>query len=97
MKRLLLILFFAAMSVGCMPKLYAPRIATNDRYYNADTLSGDSLRLDRQWWRQFGDTTLSELVELALAQNRDLWVAASRIRQAEERLGVARASFLPQV
>ncbi len=85
------------MSVGCMPKLYAPRIATNDRYYNAEGLLGDSLQLDQQWWRQFGDTTLSELVELALAQNRDLWVAASRIRQSEERLGVARASFLPQV
>ncbi len=41
------------------------------------------------WWRSFGDSTTSELVETALAANTDLRQAAARVLEA--RAGVRRA------
>ena len=49
------------------------------------------------WWREFGDQTTTELVELALAHNTDLRAAAARVLEAEANLDRAGGARLPQV
>ena len=49
------------------------------------------------WWTRFDDPVLSGLVEKALADNLDIAVAATRLRQAREALVQSRAQLLPSV
>ncbi|MGA6099159.1 efflux transporter outer membrane subunit [Stutzerimonas marianensis] len=49
------------------------------------------------WWRQFGDSQLTALVDAALANNTDVLIAASRVEQAREQIRLSRASLLPNL
>jgi multidrug efflux system outer membrane protein len=50
-----------------------------------------------QWWLAFNDPALTALVEEASANNANLAVAASRVRQARAIAGIAEADRIPQV
>lgn len=50
-----------------------------------------------RWWTEFKDPELESLEERALQNNRDLKVAASRVRQARAQRGVVAAGLLPEV
>jgi NodT family efflux transporter outer membrane factor (OMF) lipoprotein len=50
-----------------------------------------------QWWRQFNDPTLTELVEEAVKANLDLRIAEARLRQARALRGVAVGGLWPSV
>ena len=50
-----------------------------------------------QWWEQFGDTTLTELVTTSLRANTDIRIAQARLRQARAQRGVAAAGLMPSV
>ena len=49
------------------------------------------------WWELLKDPTLQELINVALAENKDLKRAVSVIEEFEARLAAARTSFIPQV
>ncbi len=49
------------------------------------------------WWEQFGDPVLSDLIQSALRENKDLKIATARIEEFMGRLAVARAPLFPQV
>ena len=49
------------------------------------------------WWRQFNDPALSQVVESALARNNDLAAAALRVRQAQLQAGIAGTAGSPQL
>lgn len=51
----------------------------------------------RQWWTQFNDPLLTNLVEQARAQNLDLAQSVARLRQAHEALIASRAALFPSV
>lgn len=53
--------------------------------------------VDAQWWRAFGDATLTGLVEEALAHNEDVAIAAARVEEARAQFAAARGARLPQV
>lgn len=50
-----------------------------------------------QWRSYFKDPVLQSLVELALVNNRDLKVAASRVLEARAQFGLAKADAMPSV
>jgi multidrug efflux system outer membrane protein len=52
---------------------------------------------DTQWWQQFGDPVLNELVDTALRENRDLRIAAARVDQFIGALGATRSELFPQI
>lgn len=62
-----------------------------------DTQVSPESVIDPEWWRAFGDATLSELVETAINGNHDLLMAASRVKEAEARLKADSADRLPVV
>ncbi len=49
------------------------------------------------WWREFGSTRLSELVDEALAGNPDLRIAAERMQRAESAVRISGASLFPSI
>ena len=90
MKRLLPLLLLMS---ACTPHLQAPSVAMPDRYIYS-VPSAEPLP-DGGWWLIFEDELLDSLQRRALAQNRDLQVALSRIREAHHSISTARASLLP--
>ncbi len=95
MRRIAYILLAAALSLGCNPRLSAPKLVQHKEYIFGKEFSRDSITLGSKWWQIFGDTTLNHLVERALAQNKSIEIAASRIEEAHHNLVVTRATYLP--
>ncbi|MEK2687779.1 efflux transporter outer membrane subunit [Bdellovibrio sp. GT3] len=54
-------------------------------------------KIDTNWWKQFGDPTLSQLVQAALEHNLDLQIALARVDEARARLGIAKSEFWPSL
>ncbi len=52
---------------------------------------------DTQWWQQFGDPVLTELIAEALAHNRNLQIAAANVEQAAALLTQTRSQLFPAV
>lgn len=50
-----------------------------------------------QWWEQFQDPVLNELINTALQENRDVKIAAAVIEEFMGRYGVARSPLFPQI
>ena len=52
---------------------------------------------DQKWWEVFQDQELQDLIHIALQQNYDVRIAATRILQAQAQLGITRADQLPTI
>ncbi len=50
-----------------------------------------------RWWEQFDDPALNELIDTALRENRDLFIAAARVDQFIGQLTTTRSQFYPQI
>jgi NodT family efflux transporter outer membrane factor (OMF) lipoprotein len=50
-----------------------------------------------EWWKVFHDDTLNELIEIALTNSKDITAARSRLNQAREQVGIAKAARLPWI
>ncbi len=99
--RLYIIRFFIIVSIGlgynsCKvgPKFERPVVESPERYRNDSVAEADSI-LNLKWWELFNDPTLDSLIYIALENNKDVLIAASRIEQARAVLGVNRADFYP--
>ena len=86
-------LFFSACTLG--PTFTDPFTATPDAY-RTQIMPADPAN-DLKWWELFQDPLLYSLVTTALANNRDLKIAVSRIEQARANLGFVRADQYPRV
>lgn len=84
-----------ALLTGCMagPDFKAPVVPVPQSYagyYNDSTA-------DLRWWTIFSDTTLYRLVTTALANNKDVAVAYSRVEEARLNMRATRADLYPQL
>ncbi|MCP3902851.1 MAG: efflux transporter outer membrane subunit [Planctomycetes bacterium] len=50
-----------------------------------------------EWWRQFDDPVLDELIQEALEQNYDVRIAAARVEEFAARIGLTESEGLPQI
>jgi multidrug efflux system outer membrane protein len=75
-------------------------------YVRPDIQSPEQWRVDysqaagianTRWWEQFGDPVLTLLIDTALLDNRDLFIAAARVDQFVGQLSVVRSQFYPQI
>lgn len=85
--------FGGCKSVG--PDFVPPEVQSPESYRFAasDAQAVDDLK----WWELFDDPVLHELVSTALANNRDLKVALSRIEEARAFYGFTRADEFPAI
>jgi hydrophobic/amphiphilic exporter-1 (mainly G- bacteria), HAE1 family len=90
--RALPLLLAAAVVAGCAaPAPRQPAVPSPASWRGAMAGDDDPARsfADEGWWQLFGDERLGELIAIALAENKDLAVAAARVE--EQRALVARA------
>ncbi len=62
-----------------------------------DILSQENFQQRTQWWQQFNDPYLNQLVAQALDQNLDIRIQIARVEEFRARLGLAKAGQLPTV
>src|SRR6266481_49483 len=48
-----------------------------------------------QWWDVYRDPVLTQLIHTALQQNYDVHIAATRVLEAQDQLGIVRANQFP--
>jgi multidrug efflux system outer membrane protein len=100
MRRAALIIAFAAalgLLAGCMvgPDYVRPTVDVPEAFrFDGGGTQGAS---DAVWWSQFGDPVLDALIAEALANNRNVKIAAANVEQAAGFLMTARAGLFPQV
>ncbi|MCK4559790.1 MAG: efflux transporter outer membrane subunit [Calditrichia bacterium] len=98
------ILFLISMIIaGCAvgPDFKKPEVGTPENYQYSQTLQIDSLYADSlinlQWWKLFKDPLLDTLVQIALRENKNILISASRMEQARATLGFVKADALPRM
>jgi len=64
--------------------------------FNTATTEADTL-LNIRWWELFRDPVLDTLIKVALEQNKDILISASRIEQARAKLGFTKADMWPRL
>jgi len=82
---------------GCMvgPDYRRPEVTVPAAWRLEDVEARDISNI--AWWDQFQDPVLSDLVRIALANNKDLKIATSSINQAVAQYAIARSAQFPQV
>ena len=87
----------SALLAGCMvgPDYTRPAIDTPASFRFEPATVTDTA--NTAWWRQFGDPVLDALIAEALANNRNVKIAAANIVQATGLLTQTRSSLFPQV
>ena len=87
-----------AACTSLAPKYEQPPLPVAERFAGAaETPAPGSPVSELDWRRVFVDPRQQRLIDLALANNRDLRVAALNVEQANARVQVQRASLLPTV
>ena len=92
-----LILFLSALLGGCMvgPDYRRPAIDTPQSYRYEEKDARESV--NAAWWQLFQDPVLNSLITEALANNRDVKIAAANVEQAAGYLTQTRAPLFPQL
>lgn len=97
-RRYLFVLILSSCSVG--PNFTAPQVPMPETWANLKTVQdpfhAEDLAFD-DWWRQFNDPVLSELISRGVKSNLDLKIAAERVRQARSQVTVAKSAFYPSL
>lgn len=96
MSRRALLVFAVALVTGCAmgPDYERPETPMPDAFEQTND-QGPSIA-NLQWWELFGDEQLSELIRIALDQNKDMAIAISRIEEARAALGFVKSDQYPQ-
>ncbi|MFT4267471.1 MAG: efflux transporter outer membrane subunit [Xenophilus sp.] len=87
----------AAAGCSLAPTYERPAAPVPTTFPGDPAQPGGRAAADTPWQQFFTDPRLAGLIETALANNRDLRVAAQSIEQARAQYGVQRAALLPAV
>jgi multidrug efflux system outer membrane protein len=86
-----------ALLAGCAvgPDYRRPQVPVPSSYSGMPADAAQTA--DTRWWRSFNDPVLDDLIAEALANNRDLRIAAARVDQAAGVLEQTRSPLFPQI
>ena len=82
---------------GCMvgPDYVKPEVDT-PAHWRIEP--GDAVGIvNTNWWQQFDDPVLDQLIQTSLKNNRDVRIAAARVEEFAARLNITRSDLFPQV
>jgi len=86
---------------GCGGLLPRSRYAQPDmalpQNWQGESTSGATIAKGKQWWRDFNDSTLDDLIEKALKSNNDLAAAAIKVRRAQLSAKLTDTNITPSV
>jgi multidrug efflux system outer membrane protein len=97
MRKSLPLLIFTGALAGCMlgPDYLRPTIDAPKAFRFEDKTASDLA--NTVWWEQFKDPVLNDLIRIALAENKDVKIAAARVEEYLGKYGVSRSQLFPQV
>jgi multidrug efflux system outer membrane protein len=79
---------------GCSTPFLASTVEVPDRFVGAAAVAPDP---EVAWWDGYGDPVLSALIRRAAYENRDVKMAAARVRAARAGATISRSWLLPSV
>lgn len=86
------------MITGCMvgPKYHRPHMCMPEEFEEAccDPIADEDLC---EWWKQFNDPVLDELIDEAICANYDYRIALERIHQARAQYRIQRSYLWPEI
>ena len=87
----------SALLAGCMvgPDYVKPKVEAPAKYMYEPQQVAETA--NSQWWGQFDDPVLDQLIADALANNKNVKIAAANVEQAAGVLTTTRAPLYPQV
>lgn len=88
----------AALLSSCMvvgPDYAKPTVSTPAQFRFEESVTVDAA--DTRWWQQYADPVLDKLVDEALANNRNVKIAATNVESAAAVLMQVRSRYFPQV
>jgi len=94
-----LILLALLLSVFHSCKLgpdYSRTVAVEKDSFREDFPDGVTIA-NLPWWELFGDMVLTDLIDTALKNNKDLNIALARIREAKASVDIVRADLYPRI
>ncbi|HEY9052925.1 MAG TPA: efflux transporter outer membrane subunit, partial [Gammaproteobacteria bacterium] len=86
-----LIVFFSGCKVG--PDFVKPEYQS-PLEFRYDSIKTDTV-VNLRWWEIYNDKTLDTLIRIALAENKNVLIAAARIEAARAAVGYTRADQFP--
>ena len=95
--RLLAVALAAALGAwlaGCSTPVLHPSVEVPSGYAAAGPTAAEP---EVAWWEAYGDPVLSDLVRRAAGENRDVKIAAERVRAARAGETISRSWLLPNV
>jgi multidrug efflux system outer membrane protein len=93
---LLSLLLLITLMIGCNvgPDYIKPKLDVPASYIYQDQEAQSTANI--QWWKQFNDPVLDDLIAESLANNKNIMIAAANVEQAASILKVTRSSLFPQ-
>lgn len=92
-KAILLTILLTACTVG--PDYKKPDENLPASWNSAESIENTKIQAD--WWKNFHDPVLDQLIDKAAGSNYDLQIAEAKIAEARASRGFAKADLLPQV
>jgi NodT family efflux transporter outer membrane factor (OMF) lipoprotein len=93
----LLVLLLTGCSTLLPRSQYARPEVSLPQAWLTPTVTGSVVASQEQWWRDFGDPTLSGLIERALTTNNDLAAAAIKVKRAQLSSQLTDTNLTPSV
>jgi multidrug efflux system outer membrane protein len=78
-----------------VPQVLTPQITP--KTFSGQIVASEQVWPQPGWWSTFGSPELSDLIEKAGADNRDLAVAVARVMEAHAQTTIQRAALFPQI
>lgn len=90
---------FTGFSVSsCSPAKHCARPELDlPQAYSAESGTDTVTLADVEWWKVYADTTLQNLISDALEYNKDMLIAAERVRELEYRYRIQKSNMWPSV
>jgi outer membrane protein, multidrug efflux system len=92
-------LFLGLVAAGCAsigPDYHAP-VERPVTLQGVSAEKQSNAAVPAQWWSQFGDPVLDELMGLAVKDSPDLAIARARLRESRAELGSAKSDQIPTI
>jgi len=89
-------LLVAAGACTLGPDYERPAVPVPQAWRDIGTAEQESLA-NTPWWQLFQDPELVKLIDIALAENKDLLIAVERIEEARAFYGISRSQLYPQI
>ena len=74
-------------------KMYGSKNKSDSK---ARTETSEQRTILSEWWAQFGDYVLNDLIDMAFRSNKNLEISRSKVIQVREQLGLSRVQLNPQ-